>query len=158
MFTSYFLAIIFYSRETWRSWKSWIIVLEKVLFGAPKILEFHTACPLGKQLSHFVCLGPLGFLLVLLMILLEDVLPELLPIGQVSKWATKVTRPARKSTCPRLTDGIFFKPCYYVKLILSRLLQISIYRLDDETNTVSQEIDLAILKALLKGMFSWVVP
>ena len=155
---SYFLAIIFYSRETWRSWKRWIIVLEKVLFGAPKILEFHTACPLGKQLSHFVCLGPLGFLLVLLMILLEDVLPELLPIGQVSKWATKVTRPARKSTCPRLTDGIFFKPCYYVKLMLSRLLQISIYRLDDETNTVSQEIDLAILKALLKGMFSWVVP
>ena len=42
--------------------------------------------------------------------------------------------------------------------MLSRLLQISIYRLDDETNTVSQEIDLAILKALLKGMFNRVVP
>ena len=147
---SHFLAIIFYSRETWRSWKSWIIVLEKVLFGAPKILEFHTACPLGKQLSHFVCLWPLDFLLVLLMILLDSY-----PLG---KWASKVTRSARKSTCPRLTDGIFFRPCYYAKLMLSRLLQISIYRLDDETNTVSQEIDLAILKALLKGVFSWVVP
>ena len=42
--------------------------------------------------------------------------------------------------------------------MLSRLLQISIYRLDDEPNTVSQEIDLAILKAPLKGMFSWVAP
>ena len=42
--------------------------------------------------------------------------------------------------------------------MLSRLLQISIYRLDDETNTVSQEIDLAILKALLKGIFNRAVP
>ena len=147
---SYFLAIIFYSRKTWRSCKSRIIVLEKLLFGAPKILEFHTACPLGKQLSHFVCLGPLDFLLVLLMILLDSC-----PLG---KWASKVTRSARKSTCPRLTDGIFFRPFYYAKLMLSRLLQISIYRLDDETNTVSQEIDLAILKALLKGIFNRAVP
>ena len=150
MFMSHFLAIIFYSSVTWRSWKSWIIVLEKLLFGAPKILEFHAACPLGKHLSHFVCLGPLDFLLVLLMILLDSC-----PLG---KWASKVTRSARKSTFPRLTDGVFFRPYYYAKLMLSRLLQISIYRLDDETNTVSQEIDLAILKALLKGMFSWVVP
>ena len=106
MFMSYFLAIIFYSRETWRSWKSWIIVLEKVLFGAPKILEFHRACPLGKQLSHFVCLGPLGFLLVLLMILLEDVLPELLPIGQVSY---KSYSPSKKIYLSQVNRRDFFQ-------------------------------------------------
>ena len=75
--------------------------------------------------------------------------------GPLGKGAVKVTFPARKSSCSRLPDGEFFSsPVTMLKLILSRLLQISIYRLDDETNTVSQEIDLAILKALLKGMFS----
>ena len=39
------------------------------------------ACPLGKQLFHFACRG--HFLLIL-MILLEDNLPECMPIGQVS--------------------------------------------------------------------------
>ena len=104
----------------------------------------------GQAALTFCLLRTTWLLTFLLMILLDSC-----PLG---KWASKGTRSARKSTCPRLTDGIFFRPCYYAKLMLSRLLQISIYRLDDETNTVSQEIDLAILKALLKGMFSWVVP
>lgn len=38
-----------------------------------------------------------------------------------------------------------------IEQVLEDEKMISIYRLDDETNTVSQEIDLAILKALLKA-------
>ena len=84
------------------------------------------------------------------MILLEAVLPGLLPNLQVNFKSYSLSKKIYLSQANRRD---FFRPYYYAKLVLSRLLQISIYRLDDETNTVSQEIDLAILKALLKGMF-----
>jgi len=38
-----------------------------------------------------------------------------------------------------------------IEQVLEDEKMLSIYRLDDETN-ISQDIDLAILKALLKGM------
>ena len=87
MFMSHFLAIIFYSRETWRSWKSRIIVLEKFLFGAPKILQFHAACPLDKQLSHFACLGSIDFLLVLVNDFVRGCLAWTLP-----HWASELQK------------------------------------------------------------------
>ena len=76
MFMSHFLAIIFYSRETWRSWKSRIIVLEKLLFGAPE----NTWIPYRLSSGRAFCLLRTTWLLTYLV---NDFV-RLLPIGQVS--------------------------------------------------------------------------